>query len=92
MFGLDKNLFIASRYLSLIGSSQLQHHDLTSRLRHLQSSATLAMQHGYVLLGGDFNARVADLSHVSSHDLHDQAFLVASGGKRWQPFVKRNRR
>ncbi len=34
------------------------------------------MQHGYVLLGGDFNARVADLSDVSSHE---RAFLEGSG-------------
>ena len=43
MFGLDKDLFIANVYLPPIGCPQLQHHDLTSRLRHLQSSATLAM-------------------------------------------------
>ena len=71
MFGSDEDSFIASMYLAPIGNPhcRLRHHDLTFRLCHLRSSAMLAMQHGYngfVLLGRDFNARVADLSDVSS--------------------------
>ena len=39
----------------------MQRSSLTSRFASLQQSALLAQRRGYVLLGGDFNAKVASL-------------------------------
>ena len=68
MLGLDKDLFVAAVYIPPAGSAQLQQRSLASRMHDLRQSALLAEQQGYVLLGGDFNAKVSTLLDVVDDD------------------------
>ena len=61
MFGLDWDVFVAAIYIPPARSPQLRSKSLTSRMHCLRESALLAQQHGYVVLGGDFNAKVSNL-------------------------------
>ena len=76
MFGLDKDVFVASVYLPPAGSSQLQPHSISSRFSSLREAVLMAQGLGYVILGGDFNAKVADMDDVL---LPDRQFLEDSG-------------
>ena len=75
-FGLDKDLFMASVYIPPGGSQQLHHSPVAARFQLLSDAASDALQHGYVILGGDFNAKVASRSDISGSDMD---FLEDSG-------------
>ncbi len=76
MLGLDKDIFVAAVYIPPAGSGQLQKRSLASRTHGLRQSALRAWQQGYVLLGGDFNAKVSTLLDVVDDA---QQFIQHSG-------------
>ena len=81
-FGLDKDLFMASVYLPPGGSQQLQCSSVTDRFHHLSHAVGDALQHGYVILGGDFNAKVAARNDVAISDMeymHESGMAVHRG-------------
>lgn len=67
-FALDKDLFVACVYIPPAGSAQLQPHSVSSRFSMLKEAVIMAQELGYVILGGDFNAKVAGLDDVLDAD------------------------
>ena len=67
----------AAVYIPPATSPQLRSKSLASRMHCLRESALLAQQHGYVVLGGDFNAKVSNLPDVLVSE--QQQFIVDSG-------------
>ena len=60
-------LVIGVCYLPPQGSPQLRDNDLDTRMTSLSSHFLAADKEGYVLLGGDFNARVGGCGELSPH-------------------------
>ena len=77
LFGLDRDVFIAAVYIPPATSPQLRSKSLAPRMQCLRESALLAQQHGYVVLGGDFNAKVSNLPDVLVSE--QQQFIFDSG-------------
>ena len=63
--GLDKDVFVGAVYISSKGSSGNYSSDL---FEHLEVSVMRFLSVGYVILGGDFNARVGNLNDVIKDD------------------------
>ena len=53
------------QYMPPGGSQQLRHSSVTDRFQHLSHAVDDALQLGYVILGGNFNAKVADRNDVA---------------------------
>ena len=51
---------MASVYIPPGGSQQLHNSSVAARFQLLSDTASDALHHGYVILGGDFNAKVAN--------------------------------
>ena len=51
------------------GSQQLHDSSVAARFQLLSDAALDALQHGYIILGGDFNAKVASRSDISGSDM-----------------------
>ena len=60
---------MASVYILPGGSQQLHESPVAARFQLLSDAASDALQHGYVILGGDFNAKVASRNDISSSDM-----------------------
>ena len=67
---------MASVYIPPGGSQQLHDSPVAARFQLLSDTASDALQHGYVILGGDFNAKVANRNDISGSDMD---FLEDSG-------------
>ena len=76
VLGLDKDVFLACVYIPPAGSSQLRQNSLSSRFDAFKDTILAAQELGYVMIGGDFNAKVADLDDVA---VSDEEFLQDSG-------------
>ena len=74
-FGLDKDLHGVC-VNSAWGSQQLHESPAAARFQLLSDAASGALQHGHVVLGGDFNAKVASANDFSGSDA---AFLEDLG-------------
>ena len=60
---------MASVYMPPGGSQQLRQSSVTDRFQHLSHAVDDALQHGYVILGRDFNAKVAGRNDVAFSDM-----------------------
>ena len=75
VFGLDRDVFIACVYIPPAGSNQLHSQSLSARMASLRSAVISAQEHGHVILGGDFNAKVETMDDLL---LPDRQFLEDS--------------
>ena len=60
---------MASVCMPLGGLQQLRQSSVTDRFQHLSHAVDDALQHGYVILGGDSNAKVAGRNDVAFSDM-----------------------
>ena len=68
VLGLDKDVFLACVYIPPAGSSQLRQNSLSSCFDAFKDTNLAAQELGYVMIGGNFNAKVADLDDVTVSD------------------------
>ena len=70
--GLDRDVFITCLYSPPAGFSQLHSQNLPASMASLRRAVIFAQEHGHVIFGAHFNARVGTMNQVL---LPDRQFL-----------------